>query len=102
MNAPVSSTRNGHPRSRRGQKAGRIGIPGQGKSPRVLSPVPLSKLPRHSIRITARELVADVELIVGRCVVAETTLDRDVTRKSAAVGRFVRGYFHAPSGSPRA
>lgn len=75
--------------SRRGQKPGRR-IPDQGKSPHLLA------LPRHSIRITAGELAADVELIVDRRVVAETTLARDVTRKSAAVARFARGYFHAP------
>lgn len=77
------------PQGRRGQKPGGSIPDSQGKSPRLA-------LPRHSIRITAGELAADVELIVGRRVVAETTLERDVTRQSPAVRRFAAGYFHAP------
>lgn len=88
VNRPVTSTVSSRSQ-RRGQKPGGPVPDRQDKSPRLA-------LPRHSIRITAGELMSDVELVVEHRVVAETTLARDVTRKSADVGHFVRGFFHAP------
>lgn len=57
------------------------------------------QVPAHQVGIARRDTYADVWLIVDGEVVARTSLDREVTKQSAPVQAFVRGYFHLPGPS---